>query len=135
MNLASLRPRAGADLQQLDALIKQNGWHSLLPASLPEGLLLQLVHDFRYAELSLKNETDLGQEDEALTRALLVIATLLTSRRAEVDCFELPLGKLAGAMQLYQYRLHKELVGRIINVPEALAADELIESLWRAAAH
>ncbi|WP_286744529.1 hypothetical protein, partial [Aquabacterium sp. UBA2148] len=135
MQLEALRPHLGADLGRLQSLYQEQSWRATLPESLPDADLLALARDFRRVEASLQ----IADEDESppsMASALFVVSSLLTreERTEAPPALRITQEGLMRAMQIYQWGLEREIVRRIVGVPEAPQTSNLIENLERCAA-
>lgn len=137
MQLPSLRPREGADLLQLRALLEGRGWRAAVPDALPENVLVRLAHDFRSIECSLCDRAkDDEQELPSLAPAILVVMHLLLhhpAREFPADNVTLSETGMMRALQVYQWGLEREIVNRIVGLAPRGQSESLLDGLWRCA--
>lgn len=135
MQLEALRPHLGADLGRLQSLYQEQSWRATLPESLPDADLLALARDFRRVEVSLQT-ADEDESPPSMASALFVVSSLLTreERTETPPALRITQEGLMRAMQIYQWGLEREIVRRIVGVPEAPQTSNLIENLERCAA-
>jgi hypothetical protein len=135
MQLEALRPHLGADLGRLQSLYQEQSWRATLPESLPDADLLALARDFRRVEVSLQID-DEDESPPSMASAVFVVSSLLTrEERTEMPpALRITQDGLMRAMQIYQWGLEREIVRRIVGIPEAPQTGNLIERLERCAA-
>lgn len=134
MQLEALRPHQGADLGRLQSLYQERSWRATLPEFLLDADLLALAKDFRIVEASLQ----VDDEEECLpsmTSAVFVVSSLLTreERPGIPPALRISQDGLLSAVRIYQWGLEREIVRRIVGVPNAAQTSNLIERLERCA--
>lgn len=135
MQLEALRPHLGADLGRLQSLYQEQSWRATLPESLPDAELLALARDFRRVEVSLQVD-DENESPPSMASAVFVVSSLLTreERTAMPPALRITQDGLMRAMQIYQWGLEREIVRRIVGIPDAPQTGYLLEKLERCAA-
>lgn len=135
MQLEALRPNVGADLGRLQTSYQEQSWRAILPESLPDAELLALARDFRSVEVSLQVD-DEDESPPSMASAVFVVSSLLAreERTAMPPPLRITQDGLMRAMQIYQWGLEREIVRRIVGIPDAPQTVYLLEKLERCAA-
>jgi hypothetical protein len=136
MQLQSLCPQEGADLNQLSHLLEGRGWQSGLPGVWSDVLLLKLARDFRRVEAGVTSDRHSDEDESTLAVAMYVTMNLLLqhpAHRVPISALDVSEAGLLHALQIYQWGLEREVVRRIVGIePDASARTEsLMDGLWR----
>lgn len=134
MQLHTLRPKRGADLEHLRTLLDGRGWRASLPAAFPDAVLLRLAHDFRNVEGSICDERPLDEEVPSMASAMFVVMNLLLqhpAREGNNGSLEISERGVMHALQLYQWALEREIVMRIVGLKTSKHTDDLIDGMRR----
>lgn len=132
MNLQDLRPRAGANLEELAPVLQGRDWRSMLPSALSDELVLALARDFRNAETALWGPPVAETETEGMPVALCVALHLLAQLPERARTPEPVIAswhELTSAIQLYQMELERDVVTRILGLPASHAGEQLLAGL------
>lgn len=136
MQLKSLRPEKGADLNQLRALLEGRGWKFALPDVWPDELLLKLTRDFRRVEEGATSLVVRRDDPSALASAMYVTMNLLSlhpAHRKPAQAVEVSEAAMFHALQIYQWGLEREVVRRIVGGDPAASSrtESLLDGLWQ----
>lgn len=136
MQLETLRPGKGVDLDALQALFKGRNWKAALPQALPDPILIALAKDLRGVEEYLCSEDAPQDCPAAMASAVLAITTLLSrkGRSQARHALQISEGGLMRAMQVYQWGIEREIVSRITGIATSIQSSNFVESLERCAA-
>lgn len=136
MQLETLRPRKGADLDALQALFEGRSWKAALPQSLPDPILIALAKDLRGVEAYLCSDDEPQECPAAMAPAVLAITTLLSrdDKALAMHPQRISEGGLMRAMQVYQWGVEREIVSRITGISTSIQSSSFVESLERCAA-
>lgn len=137
MQLHSLRPKAGFDLEQFYAMSEGRGWHATLPSTISDVHLLQLARAFRSVERSYcaKDENDTSSaEQSAMELAIYAVMNLLADHPARgLAQTELTISEkgMVQALQVYQLSLEREIISRIVGEELQDPTAWLMDGLWK----
>lgn len=126
--LEELRPRAGADLQQLQAMFEEQGWYAALPSSMPDQLLLALARDLRVLELISDPEGHSLSLASAVFAAMYLMMENPARNLGAGHEFHLSENGLNHAMSVYQCAIEREIVTRITGLASGTDMSALLRA-------
>lgn len=135
MDLRTLRPGKGVDLEILKAAFEGKDWTARLPTALPETLLLSLAHDFRNVEVCVSRQGTTSEESaSSLAVALFMVMSVVSchpNQKSLSGRIQVSEDALFRALNFYQIGLEREIVSRITGLASSYPDETLGANLLK----
>lgn len=114
--LEKLHPSDTTSLAELRSLTNKQNYQSVLPAALPEPMLLSIAKELRLVERLMKG--DPAAEPSAVAAVALVLELLMRPKKGRAQLEELGLSDIAmsRALIVLQLALEREIVSRAVGI-------------------
>jgi hypothetical protein len=127
--LEMLHPRDTTSLAELRYLTNRQNYQSVLPAALPEPMLLSIAKELRLVERLMKGDS--AAEPSAVAAVALVLELLMRPKkgRARLEELELSDTAMSHALIVLQLALEREIVSRAVGIRADDEAEVFLSAL------
>lgn len=127
--LEILHPRDTTSLAELRSLTERQSYQSVLPAALPEPMLLSIAKELRLVERMMKGDSE--AEPSAAAAVALVLELLMRPKKGRDRLEEIELSDIAmsRALIVLQLALEREITSRAVGIRADDESDVFLRAL------